>query len=64
MRKIFLCALAVVAGSVVTTGWAGNNKDKKKKAEAPVQRVTLQTTSDSVSYVAGYSATAGLLSYL
>ena len=64
MRKIFLCALAVVAGSVVTTGWAGNNKDKKKKAEAPVQRVTLQTTSDSVSYAAGYSATAGLLSYL
>jgi hypothetical protein len=43
MRKIFLCALAVVAASVVTTGWAGNNKDKKKKAEAPVQRVTLQT---------------------
>jgi FKBP-type peptidyl-prolyl cis-trans isomerase FklB len=64
MKKTILLAMVLVAGAVSTAAWAGDKKDKKTKVEAPVERVSLRSTSDSVSYAAGYSATQGLLMYL
>lgn len=68
MRKILLLALAIVAGATFSTAVAGK-KDKKKKVQADTvmtccKPVALVTSSDSVSYAAGYASTQGLMPYL
>lgn len=49
MKKLFIVALALVAGASLSTIQAGK-KDKK----APKPSVQLVTGSDSLSYTAGY----------
>lgn len=64
MKKTFLLATVLVAGAISTAAYAGDKKVKKTKVVTPVERTVLSTTSDSVSYAAGYTATQGLLMYL
>ncbi len=51
MKKLFIVALALVAGASLSTATAGKKKNKKQEKAAVVQLVT---ASDSLSYAAGY----------
>ena len=66
MKKLFLFGTILLAGALLSTAQAGKKKDKDKKAAAaqPSLAVALTTTSDSMSYAAGYAATQGLETYL
>lgn len=67
MKKILFIALAVLASASFATVEAKTKKEKKKKA-VPAKQVekvySLTTSSDSLSYAAGYSMTDGLIPYL
>lgn len=63
MRKLFVIALAIVAGASFNAAGAAK-KDKKKAKETVTAPVELKTGSDSLSYVAGMTLTNGLMSYL
>ncbi len=68
MKKVVLFALLFVAGASFSTAVAGKKKTKKN-AEADsvavkIAPVKLVSSSDTVSYAAGYAATQGLLAYL
>lgn len=61
MKKIFMFALM----AVVALGATAAKKDKKKAAAEPVKpAVVLTTSSDSLSYAAGYGQTNGLIPFL
>lgn len=68
MKKTLLIAGLFLAGATFSTAVAGKKKDKKKVAaettEQVAKSVALVTSSDSVSYAAGYAATQGLMNYL
>lgn len=66
MKKTLILALAVLAGSLSSTAFAGKKKDKKQAAPvaAPAQSVSLLTPSDSLSYALGMAQTNGLEDYL
>ena len=49
MKKLFIVALALVAGASLSTIQAG-----KKRKKAPKNAIQLVTGSDSLSYTAGY----------
>lgn len=66
MKKILFIAMIFLASSVCANAQSKkkkNKKDDKQKVEQ-VQPVALQTSSDSLSYAAGYAATEGLMPYL
>ena len=62
MKKLILLALVFMAGVTLTT----QAKDKKKKpvATTPASIVKLVSPNDTLSYLAGMSATEGLVAYL
>lgn len=62
MKKLILLALVFMAGVTLTT----QAKDKKKKSVAttPASIVKLVSPNDTLSYLAGMSATEGLVAYL
>ncbi|MBR6716263.1 MAG: FKBP-type peptidyl-prolyl cis-trans isomerase [Prevotella sp.] len=72
MKKIFILSMVILASASFNTAFAGKKKDKKNKEQAAqvetvaqtVEPVILATTSDSLSYAAGKTATDGLLPYL
>ncbi len=72
MKKIFILSMVILASASFDTAFAGKKKDKKNKEQAAqvetvaqtVEPVILATTSDSLSYAAGKTATDGLLPYL
>ena len=67
MKKILFVALAVLASASFATVEAKGKKDKKKKAVTAekVEKVyNLATSSDSLSFAAGYIMTDGLIPYL
>lgn len=67
MKKTLILALAVLAGSLSSTAFAGKKKDKKKEAPAvaaPAPGASLLTPSDSLSYAIGMAQTNGLDQYL
>ena len=72
MKKIFVLSLIILASASFNTVWAGKKKDKKNKqqetpvevVEQAIEPVVLTTTTDSLSYAAGKTATDGLLPYL
>lgn len=68
MKKTLILALAVLAGSLSSTAFAGKKKDKNKKQEAPAAApapgASLITPSDSLSYAVGMAQTNGLEQYL
>lgn len=72
MKKIFILSMVILASASFNTAFAGKKKDKKNKEQAAqvetvaqtVEPVILTTTSDSLSYAAGKTATDGLLPYL
>jgi len=65
MRKIFMIALALVAGASSLTIEAREKKVKTFKKKQQKQLVVkLQNGSDSLSYAAGQSLTDGLMPYL
>lgn len=67
MKKTLILALAVLAGSLSSTAFAGKKKDKKQQAAVAVeaaQSVSLLTPSDSLSYALGMAQTNGLEDYL
>ena len=72
MKKIFILSIVILASASFNTAFAGKKKDKKNKEQAAqvetvaqtVEPVILATTSDSLSYAAGKTATDGLLPYL
>ncbi len=68
MKKSILFAIFLLAGATFSTAVAGKKKTKKN-AEADtvaVQTVPVKllSSSDTVSYAAGYAATQGLMAYL
>ena len=64
MKKALFLALVLLAGSLSSTVLADKKKPKKAEPVVAEPVTKLVTPSDSVSYVAGYSATDGLLGYL
>lgn len=58
MKKLLF--LAIILAAALTTAEA----KKKAKKDAPKPTVELKTSSDSLSYAAGYANTQGLLPYL
>ena len=65
MKKNLIIALALVAGASLSTVDAAKKKKVVVAAQAPVvEKISLNSSSDSVSYAAGMSATQGLLEYL
>lgn len=71
MKKILTIATLIVSALAILPAQAGNNKKNKNKdkkaaacTEACCAPVKLTSTSDSVSYAAGYAATRGLMPYL
>lgn len=62
MKKLIVIALVFMAGATLTT----QAKDKKKKPMSTSQQaaVKLVSASDSLSYLAGMTATDGLVPYL
>lgn len=66
MKKTLILALAVLAGSLSSTAFAGKKNDKKQEAAAaaPAPSVSLLTPSDSLSYALGMAQTNGLDQYL
>lgn len=63
MNKTILLSLLLLAGSA-NMAFAGKKDKKKNKEAAPTEQLQLVTPSDSMSYMAGKSATQGLLPYL
>ena len=66
MKKIIMIALALVAGASFNATLA-DKKKKKAKAQPTVEApapVVLASGSDSLSYVAGWSMTGGLLDFV
>ena len=63
MNKTVLLSLILLAGSA-NMAFAGKKDKKKSKEAAPVEQLTIVTSSDSVSYMAGKAATQGLMPYL
>ena len=72
MKKIIILSIAILASATFNTALAGKKKDKKNKEQETqieavaqaVEPVVLTTSSDSLSYAAGKTATDGLLPYL
>ena len=65
MKKNLIIALALVAGASLSTVDAAKKKKVVVVEQAPVvETVSLNNSSDSVSYAAGMSATQGLVEYL
>ena len=65
MNKNLIIALALVAGASLSTVDAAKKKKVVVVEQAPVvEALSLNNGSDSVSYVAGMSATQGLVEYL
>ena len=67
MKKTLVLALALLAGSLTSTAFAGKKKDKDNKKEAAVaqaESVKLVTSSDSLSFATGIAQTNGLEQYL
>lgn len=62
-KRMFIIALAVMAGATFNTVNAGKKKKGEPKQEVKVP-VVLSNGSDSVSYAAGQALTKGLLPYL
>ncbi len=68
MKQTLFIALIVLVSAVFTS--AGYAKDDKKKAKKAVwetvteDTLSLDTSSDTISYAAGMAATSGLMSYL
>ena len=61
MKKMIIMALAITAGALFN-GAAAQKKSSKKGAAAP--KVTIVSSSDSLSYAAGMAVTNGLDAYL
>ncbi len=62
MKKLFLFSLIIL---VSTTVFASSGKEKKDKTTIKTKEiVTLNSTSDSISYAAGKKLTEGLIPYL
>ena len=61
MKKMILMALALTAGALFN-GASAQKKVSKKGAAAP--KVTIVSSSDSLSYAAGMAVTNGLDAYL
>ena len=65
MKKNLIIALALVAGASLSSVDAAKKKKVVVVEQAPVvETVSLNNSSDSVSYAAGMSATQGLVEYL
>ncbi len=64
MKKLILTALAILVSASFTTASAGDKKKKEKVVEPEVKVVTLNNSSDSISYAAGMRHTDGLLPYI
>ncbi|MGN1263887.1 MAG: FKBP-type peptidyl-prolyl cis-trans isomerase [Prevotella sp.] len=64
MKKIFSIALAVMASALFNTAWAAKKKKKDAARQCVEAPVKLNTSSDTLSYVAGMTMTDGLLPYL
>jgi len=65
MKKLALIALAVVASASLNTAEAAKKNKKEKTATAEVvEPVSLKSSSDTLSYVAGKALTNGLMPYL
>lgn len=63
MKKLILFAFIFLASSMLNVAMA-DKKKKKKGAEPEKPALQLLTSSDSLSYAAGLSATQGLLNFL
>ena len=65
MKKIMLLALVVIASASFNVALADKKKGAKNKNQQTVETpVVLNSSSDSLSYAAGKSATRGLLPYI
>lgn len=75
MKRVILLALLVTAGATLNTASAQSKKKKKNKEQceaqmaecckaATIEKVTLNSTKDSISYAAGMSMTRGLEGYV
>ena len=63
MNKTIILSLLLLAGSA-NMAFAGKKDKNKNKKVAATEQVKLATASDSLSYMAGKTATKGLLPYL
>lgn len=61
--RIIIAALAIAASAVLTTATAKKKESKTSKAPAAAV-IELKSSSDSVSFVAGYAQTNALIPYL
>ena len=65
MKKNMIIALALVAGASLSTVDAAKKKKVVVVEQTPVvEKFSLNTSSDSISYAAGMSVTQGLVEYL
>ncbi|MBQ8155416.1 MAG: FKBP-type peptidyl-prolyl cis-trans isomerase [Prevotella sp.] len=64
MKKVIILALALVASASLYTADAASKKKTKKQDAPVVVLVQLNSSSDTLSYVAGMSVTNGLIPYL
>ena len=64
MKKVIILALALVASASLYTADAASKKKTKKQDAPVVVPVQLNSSSDTLSYVAGMSVTNGLIPYL
>ena len=63
MKKTIILALVLMASASFSVAGNGPKKDKKKEVKTVVP-VSLTTTSDSLGYAKGVSATQGLMSFV
>lgn len=64
MKKVFLMALVVMASASFNVAFAAKKKQKDGGKKTDTAPVTLATSSDTLSYVAGKAITNGLLPFL
>ncbi len=64
MKKIFIIALTVLVSASFNTIGAKDKKKKEQETIQPVEVVSLENASDSLSYAAGMNRTNGLIPYL
>ena len=64
MKKNLIIALALVAGASLSTVDAAKKKKVVVEQAPVVEKICLNTTSDTISYAAGMSVTQGLVEYL
>ena len=63
-RNIIIAALALMASAAFTTIDAAKKKVAVKADAKPVEIIQLNTSSDTLSYAAGYAQTNGLIPFL